>query len=67
MSAWVDFAVKHYEKNKHIKGYTYAKALKEAGKLYKKGDSSASTMKKSISKDKKSKKSKTARRSRSRR
>ena len=66
-SAWIKFAVNHFEKNKNKAGYTYAMALKEAGKLYKKGSdsssgsSSTSTMKKSRSKGKKSK---TARRRR---
>jgi hypothetical protein len=67
MSAWTDFATKHYNANKHKPGYSFKIALKEAGKLYKKGTSSASssssssTMKKSRSKGKKSK---TARRGR---
>jgi hypothetical protein len=62
-SAWIKFAVNHFEKNKHKPGYTYSMALKEAGKLYKKGtdsSSSTSTMKKS---KRKGKKNKTARRS----
>ena len=65
-SAWITFAVAHFDKNKHKPGYTYAMALKEAGKLYKKGDSTASssnspyTMKKA--RKGRGKKSKTARR-----
>jgi hypothetical protein len=61
MSAWTDFATKHYNANKHKPGYSFKMALKEAGKLYKKGtsSSSSSTMKKSR---RKGKKSKTARR-----
>lgn len=44
MSAWTDFATKHYNANKHKSGYTYGDALKEAAKLYKKGVSVASSM-----------------------
>jgi hypothetical protein len=63
MSAWTDFATKHYNANKHKPGYSFRMALKEAAKLYKKGtsaSSSASTMKKS--RKARGKKSKTARR-----
>ena len=65
MSAWTDFATKHYNANKNKPGYSFKMALKEAAKLYKKGTSeisSASTMKKS--RKIKGKKSKTARRGR---
>ncbi len=63
MSAWTDFATKHYNANKHKPGYSFRMALKEAAKLYKKGSSSvssASTMKKS--RKGRGKKSKTSRR-----
>ncbi len=63
-SAWIKFAVAHFEKNKHKAGYTYAMALKEAGKLYKKGDSSASSSSSTMKKRSKGKRSKTARRGR---
>ena len=64
-SAWIKFAVAHFEKNKHKPGYTYAMALKEAGKLYKKGDSSASSSSSTMKRSRSSRKrSKTARRGR---
>ena len=60
MSAWTDFATKHYNANKHKSGYSFKMALKEAGKLYKKGTSLVSTVKKS--RKARGKKSKTSRR-----
>lgn len=62
-SAWIKFAVAHFDKNKHKPGYTYAMALKEAGKLYKKGDSSGSSSP-TMKRKGRGKKSKTARRGR---
>lgn len=67
MSAWTDFATKHYNANKHKAGYTYGDALKEAAKLYKKGVSavsSSATKKSRKSKSKKGGKGKTIRRKR---
>lgn len=61
MSAWTDFATKHYNANKHKAGYSFRMALKEAAKLYKKGSSVvSSTMKKS--RKARGKKSKTSKR-----
>jgi hypothetical protein len=52
MSAWTDFATKHYNANKHKSGYTYGDALKEAAKLYKKGVSVVSSSTKKMRKTK---------------
>ena len=61
MSAWTDFATKHYNANKHKPGYSFRMALKEAAKLYKKGSSAVSTTMKKSRKGR-GKKSKTSRR-----
>ena len=64
MSAWTDFATKHYNANKHKPGYSFKMALKEAGKLYKKGTSAVSSITSTMKKSRKGrgKKSKPSRR-----
>ena len=39
MTGWTDFVTNLYNSKKHIKGYSYKSALKEAGPLYRKGNS----------------------------
>jgi hypothetical protein len=39
MTGWTDFVTNLYNSKKHIKGYSYKSALKEAGPMYRKGNS----------------------------
>ena len=67
MTAWTDFATKVFrEGQKKDPSYKFKDALKAAGKLYKKGSSSApsTTSSSSTKKSRKSKKRRTARRGR---
>jgi hypothetical protein len=66
MTAWTDFATKVFrEGQKKDPSYKFKDALKAAGKLYKKGSSTApSTTSSSTKKSRKSKKRRTARRGR---
>lgn len=65
MTAWTDFATKIFrEGQKKNPSYKFKDALKDAGKLYKKGSNAISASISSTRKARKSKKRRTARRGR---